>query len=144
MPGYNSNLLTGLATQLQTSGIGRFITGGVYDEGDTAITIGTQPAQPDRVITLMSYPVEDSDLGNVITGVQMKFRAGRDPRQVEDLSDSVYDLLHNKSGYRLGSIYVLLSWRQSATWFGQDTDQRVERVENYYLRAERPAPNSVD
>ncbi|QNJ57623.1 tail terminator [Streptomyces phage Keanu] len=138
--GYNSRLLTGLGQLLDAEDLGVFATSGTYPEEGWAVFIGLTPDKPDRAITLMSYPVEDTDLTSVITGVQFRFRGGRDPREIENQSDAVYNLLHNKEHYALNGVSVNLSWRQSGAWMGQDTNQRIERVENFYLRTEREAP----
>ncbi len=141
--GYNVDLFDGLASLIQQAGIGVYKPTGVYLPNEVAVTMAITPDKPDKNITVTTYPVEDTDLTTVITGVQFKLRAGRDPRVVEAAADSLYDLFHNKRHYRLGPIHVELSWRQSATWLGQDSDQRIERVENFYFRAERAAPNQI-
>jgi len=141
--GYNSTLMTGFAQLFEDASLGMFDTSGVYPEDAVGIFLGMTPDKPDRALTIMSYPVEDTDLTNVITGLQLRFRGSRDPRQVEDLSDAVYDLIHNKSHYQVNGIHVELSWRQSGAWMGQDANQRVERVENYYMHAERAAPHQI-
>lgn len=141
--GYNVNFLDGLATLLHNAAVGTFRPTGVYLASETAITIGVTPSEPDKNITLTTYPVADSDLTTVTTGVQARIRGGRDPREAEGIADSMYDLLHNKRHYLLGTIHVEVSWRQSATWLGQDTDQRMERVENFYFHAERASPNQI-
>lgn len=138
--GYNSKLMTSLGELFDSEGLGTFATEGTYPEDGWAVFIGLTPDQPDRAITLMAYPVEDTDLTSVITGVQIRFRGGRDPREIENQSDAVYDLLHMREHYRLGNIPVNLSWRQSGAWMGQDSNQRIERVENFYLRTERESP----
>lgn len=139
--GYNSRLMTGLGQLLHDEGVGVFSTEGTYAADAWAIFIGLTPDQPDRAITLMSYPVEDTDLTSAITGVQIRFRGTRDPREIENQSDAVYDLLHNREHYRVNDIPVNLSWRQSGAWMGQDANQRIERVENFYLRTERESPH---
>ena len=141
--GFNSDLMTGFAVLFEENGLGVFDTAGIYSPESTGIFLGLTPDQPDRAITLMSYPVDDSDLTVVTTGLQIKIRGRRDPREVEDVADAVYGLLHNKSHYVIGNIRVDLSWRQSGAWIGQDGNQRIERSENYYLYAERDAPHKV-
>lgn len=141
--GYNVNFLDGLATLMNSRGIGVYKPTGVYVEPEKAITIGVTPMEPDRVFTMTTYPVIDTDLTTVTTGVQFRIRGDRDPRTAESMADDLYDLLHNRQHYMLGPIHVELSWRQSATWLGQDTDQRMERIENFYFRAERAAPNQI-
>lgn len=138
--GYNTRLMTGLGQLFSDGGLGVFATEGSYPPDGWAIFIGLTPDKPDKAITLMAYPVEDTDLTSTITGMQIRFRGGRDPREIENQSDAVYDLMHNRDHYQVGGISVNLSWRQSGAWLGQDTNQRIERVENYYLRTEREAP----
>lgn len=141
--GYNVDFLDGIAKMFQAFAIGVYRPSGVYLPDEVAITMAVTPAKPDKNITITTYPVEDTDLTTVITGLQCRIRSGRDPRVAEATADAIYDLLHNKRHYMLGPIHVELSWRQSATWLGQDSDQRMERVENFYFRAERAAPNQI-
>jgi hypothetical protein len=141
--GYNSKLLTGYGELLEAEGLGVFATTGTYPEDAWGIFLGVTPDKPDRAVTLTTYPVDDTDLTSVTTGLQLRFRAGRDPREVEDMSDAVYDLLHMRSHYVVNGIPINLSWRQSGAWLGQDGNQRIERTENFYLRTEREAPNLI-
>jgi hypothetical protein len=141
--GYNTRLMTGIGQLLADSDLGVFTTSGTYADDAWAVFIGLTPDKPDHAITLMAYPVEDTDLTSVITGVQFRFRGGRDPREIENQSDAVYDLFHNRSHYSLNGVPVNLSWRQSGSWMGQDSTQRIERVENYYLRTEREASHLI-
>lgn len=140
---YNVDFLDGLGLMLHSRQIGVYRPTGTYSPGEVAITIGVTPDQPDRNITMTTYPVTDSDLTSVTTGVQFRLRGDRDPRTVERMADQIYDLLHGRQHYQLGQIHVELSWRQSATWLGQDSNQRMERIENLYFRAERAAPNQI-
>ncbi len=142
--GYNSKLMTGLAQLIEDEGLGTFATSGTYPPDVWGLFIGLTPDQPDRACSLMSYPVADTDLTVVITGVQFRLRGTRDPREVENMSDALYDLLHNRSHYVVNGIHIELSWRQSGAWMGQDANQRVERVENFYLHADRSAPSKID
>ncbi|GHE38802.1 hypothetical protein GCM10018785_05430 [Streptomyces longispororuber] len=76
-----------------------------------------------------------------MTGVQVRMRRGRDPREVEDLADDVFDLLHNRRGLVLNGVHVALIWRQSQAPMGQDVHGRQEIAATYYLRATRPSPH---
>lgn len=143
MTGYNASLLNGYGQLLDTAGVASFSTSGVYAENLTAVFIGVTPDKPDNAVTLMTYPVDSNDHGNAITGLQVKFRGLRTSiTGVIELSDAVYDLLHNKQHYEVNGVHVELSWHQSGAWMGQDDNQRVERVDNFYLRAERVALNN--
>lgn len=135
-------LVDGLAALLQEAGLGKYRpNGAAFAAGDTAIVAGVMPEAPDRVLLLTPYTVEDTDLPDGITGVQIRMRAGPDPREVGDLADDVFDRLHNRRHYQLGSVHVALSWRESQAPLGQDLHGRHELTSNYYLRASRPGTN---
>lgn len=140
---YNSALMEGVGELLSGQGLAAFSTDPAfaYPADGWAVFLNLTPDKPDRAITLMTYPVEDTDLTNVVTGLQIKLRGGRDPREVEAMSDALYDLLHMRGHYELGGVAVNLSWRQSGAWLGRDGNERIERSENFYLRTERDAPN---
>lgn len=143
MTGYNASLLDGYGQLLDAAGVAAYATTGVYPADQAAIFIGITPDQPDSAVTLMTYPVDNNDLGNATTGLQIKIRGPRTAvTGIIDLSDAVYDLLHNRQHYEVNGVHVELSWHQSGAWMGQDDNQRVERVDNFYLRAERVAPNN--
>lgn len=136
---YSSDLTTGLALLLSGAGLGTYRASGAYTEDETGITVGVMPDRPERVICLSPYPVEDTNLTDAVTAVQVRTRAGRDPRPLLDLSDGLFDLLHNREHYDCGAVRVVLSWRQSEAWIGQDELGRTERSANYYLRTIRSA-----
>lgn len=141
--GYNTKFMTGLCQLIDTEGLAVYADSGVYDSEDWGLFLGLTPDQPDRAITLMSYPVEDTDLTDTITGIQFRIRGRRDPTEVENMADALYDLLHNRSHYYVNGVHVELSWRQSGAWMGQDTNQRIERVENFYARTQRESTHKI-
>ncbi|MFJ2292095.1 minor capsid protein [Streptomyces sp. NPDC087894] len=141
---YTTDLTEGLAELFTGEALGVYRPDSPLQDGETAIVLGVMPEAPDRVICLTAYPVEDSDLTDAITAVQVRIRAGRDPRAVDELADRAFDLLHNRQGYRLRGVYVALSWRQSQAWIGQDTHGRMELTANYYLRTVRPGSHLID
>jgi hypothetical protein len=141
---YTRTLLEGLAALLAEAGIGVYRPGGIYTDGETAIGYGAIPDAPDRIVWLNPYAVEDTDLTDVITGVQLRMRTGPDPLDVGDLADAVFGELHNRQGLALGPVRVALIWRQSQALLGQDTHGRQELTANYYVRATRPAPYLID
>lgn len=139
--GYSTDFVDGLAQLIRDAQIGVYRVGGVYAATETGITIASVPDAPDRLITLTNYTVDDTDLTDTTTGVQIRMRGGTDPRDVMDISDAVFDLLHNRRRFVLGSIFVGLCWRQSETPMGVDVHGRIERSANYYLRTTRAASN---
>jgi hypothetical protein len=141
---YTSDLVLGLTDLLTDAGIGEYREDTPYDTGDTAIVIRSMPDQPDRVICLTPYPVDDDVTTDTVTAVQVRIRAGVDPLGVLDLGDSVMGLLHNRRGYMLRTVRVAVSWRQSMVLLGEDAHGRDERVHNFYFQTTRALPNSYE
>lgn len=137
--GWTSRLITGLAEHLHAAGVGVWRPTGSYQASETAIVIRDIPTTPDRLITLAAYVVGGGH-GNASTtqGVQVRLRAGRDPREVDDLADAIFDLLDSAGPMTLGGVGVSQIYRQSYSSLGKDGNGRWERSENYYLDAERP------
>ena len=138
---YTTDLLTGLAELIADAGLARFDPDGQYGDDETGVIFTVLPDQPERVIVLTAYPVEDTDLTDAVTGIQARMRCGRDPRDVETLADELFALLHNRRGTVLRGVRVALIWRQSQAQMGQDTHGRQEITANYYARTTRPAPH---
>ncbi|MEU1674092.1 minor capsid protein [Streptomyces roseifaciens] len=139
---YTVDLLDGLARHLHDAGLGVYRPDSPYAEGETAITIAATPPAPDRVICLSAYPVTSSAaLTDTTTGIQVRTRAGLDPREVDALDDRVFNVLHGSGPYTWGEARVQLIYRASAAPIGADSTGRAERSSNYYARAHRRAPN---
>ncbi|MGW8767679.1 minor capsid protein [Streptomyces sp. NPDC055815] len=139
---YTFDLLHGLARLLHGAGLGTYRTDGPYAVGETAITIAALLPAPDRVICLSAYPVTDSPvLTDTTTGIQVRTRAGADPREVDALDDQVHELLHGSGPHRFGAVPVQLVYRVSAAPIGTDASGRWERTANYYARAHRASPH---
>ncbi|MGW6455507.1 minor capsid protein [Streptomyces sp. NPDC055078] len=138
---YTVNLVVGLAELMTGEALGIYRPTTPYQPGETAIVLGRMPAEPERVIALNAYTVEDS-LTNAVTGVQARLRAGPDPQHVDALADRLRDLLHEREEYWLrSSVFVSLSWRQSQAWIGQDALGRMELTSNFYFRTSRNTPH---
>lgn len=138
---YTTDLLTGLAQLLDTEGVADYQPTGAYTTDQTAIVFTVMPDLPDRTLCLNAYPVEDTHLTDAITGVQIRMRAGRDPRDLDALADAVFDTLHSRECYEVGGVRVELSWRQSQALLGQDSKGRLELTSNYYFRTIRNSPH---
>lgn len=137
--GFTSRLLAGLAEHLAAGGVGVWRPTGVYQAGETGIFIRAVPISPDRIITLAAYPAGSSPgISNTTVGVQVRLRGGKDPRDVDDLADAVFDLLDSSGPHNWQGVGVSQVYRQSYSSLGQDSNGRWERSENYYLDAERP------
>ncbi|MEU6168093.1 minor capsid protein [Streptomyces tanashiensis] len=144
MSGYTTSLLEGLGVLIDGAGIAVWRPDGVIGPGETGLYSAIVPPEPDRAIGMTAYPVEDTDLTDAITGIQLRLRAGRNPGDVLDLSDALFDLLHNRQHYELGGIHVALSYRQSQAWIGQDEHGRMELTSNFYFRAVRSGSHLID
>lgn len=139
---YTVDLLDGLARLLHTYGVGIYRPDGVYAAGETAITIAATPPAPDRLVCLSAYPLLESPaLTDTTTGVQVRTRAGADPREVDVVDDSVFAVLHASGPHTFGAARVQLLYRQSAAQIGADSQGRWERTANYHARAHRPHPH---
>ncbi len=143
-PGWTRILLTGLAEYLAAADCGKWNPSGAYGSSDVAITIGGLPSSPDTAITLAVYgPGPDGDDvtepdSQVL--VQARFRAGPDPRTVDDLADAVFDTLHGLSNQALpGGAFVLLSRRHLVAPLGIDASGRWERADSFQMRVHRPS-----
>jgi hypothetical protein len=153
--GWTTDLLTGLAEHLAARGAGTWRPdGSAYASTETAIVIGAMPPDPDRVICLRSYTVDWDGFGDedddgridVTTGLQVRTRGGRDPREALDLADAVRDALDGLAAVRLGAVWVSQIVRRSGEELTAMTSvdrqaDRAERVDNYYVQASRPTPN---
>jgi hypothetical protein len=145
--GFTSRLVAGMAEHIEAAGIGTWDpTGTSYADDATAIVIRAIPDQPDRLITLTAYPIGRNlpGMADHLTGVQVRLRAGPDPRECDDLADELFDLLDGASGLTWGGIPVKDVGRRSYTSLGQDGSRRWERSENYEVDAMRPTANNTD
>jgi hypothetical protein len=142
---YTTDLVDGTAALLADAGLGVYRPAGpAYTTTETGIVIGSMPDAPDRVICLTPYPVEDTGMAEATTGMQIRMRAGVDPRQVLAMADGVFDLLDNRSHFRFGAVLVDLAWRQSEAQLGADAQGRLEIASNYYLRTVRSTPYAYE
>ncbi|MFD9069489.1 minor capsid protein [Streptomyces lasiicapitis] len=136
------DVVDGLARLLAEHGVGTYRPDGFYAEGETAITDTVMPEGPDRVICLTAYPVtESAALTDTVLAVQVRTRAGPDPREVAALDEAVFAALHASGRHTFGTARISLVWRFSAGSLGADANGRQERTSNYRLRANRPHPH---
>lgn len=142
---YTADLVEGLAELLAEQGLGTY---GPPDEPypttGTAIVLGVMPTLPDRVLCLTPYPVEDTGGPEAITAVQVRMRAGRDPRAAYTLADGVFSALHGREHFRLRSVPVAVMWRASEASLGLDANGRMELTANYYARTSRANPHAYE
>jgi hypothetical protein len=137
--GHTSSILTGLAELLDSAGLGVYRPDGVYADDEVGIFLHRLPEAPDKAYAITPYPVEDTGLTDVTDGIQIRMRAGPDPREVLDMADAVRDLLHMRENTLAGGVRLALIWRQSQAPMGQDAHGREELTSNYYARSNRPS-----
>lgn len=141
---YTNDLLNGIAALLDAEGVGVWRPDDVIGPGEVGLFRGVMPDEPDVAIAINDYPVDDDDTTNAITAMQFRMRAGRDPNALADLADAVFNSLHQRRQYRVGDLYIALSWRQSQAWIGQDAQGRMELTSNYYFRTVRSGAFLID
>lgn len=141
---YTVNIIEGLAELLTGQALGIYRPDTPFQPGETAITTYVMPPSPDRVICLTPYPIADTGGTDAITAVQVRMRAGRDPRDVAALADRVFGVLHGGEAFPLRGVPVALMWRQSEAVLGADANGRLEITANYYARTTRATPNAYE
>lgn len=139
---WTRNLTHGLAEHLAAAGTGVYRATGVYSDTEVGIVIGAVPTSPPRVLALTPYPlVDDVDQADSVLGLQVRARAGPDPREALDLLDAVFDVLHGATHLDLSGSLVHLARRTTSLPLGRDHNGRYEHADTYQLTAHRPTRN---
>jgi hypothetical protein len=134
-----NDLLDGIAQMIVTAGLAKYNTAGVYAAADTGIFFKVVNPSPDRIVTLTAYQVSDNTtMPETRFGVQVRVRGLQDPRDVDELGDSIFALLHGLTGVQFGSVFAEQVLRQSSITLGQDASKRWERADAYYVDAGLP------
>ncbi|MDX3214572.1 minor capsid protein [Streptomyces sp. ME02-6991-2B] len=140
-PEFLVDVVDGLARLLDTAGVGTYSPDGIFPPGATAITDTVLPASTDRAVVLAAYLTQEhATLTDCTVMVQVRTRAGLDPRDVARLDGAVHAVLHGSGPWTFGTARVLLITRQSAAYIGPDGQGRHERTSNYQLRAHQTHP----
>lgn len=109
--------------------------------GRTPIHLDIAPETPDDVVVLRDYTVMDSpNLSDSVIGVQVDIRS-KDRMKVRDIMTALFNTFHGREAGMLGDVRLVMAVRSSGTWLGQDSNNRLQRTENYYLTVHRPSPN---
>lgn len=139
------DLVDGLATLLDAEGVATYRATGVYTAAETAITDTVMPDSPDRAVVLTAYDTtDDPALTDCTVSVQVRTRAGADPRQVADLDEAVFAVLHALTDAQFGTARVALMKRDNSAPMGRDSNGRFERTSNYTARAQRPPSDRLE
>lgn len=137
-----TDLLEGIARQLQSAGIGIYNESGVYAAGDIGIVLKVVPATPDRVIVLNSYTPGNTDhpdqpLGTIAVQFRVRGRPNR-PLDTNETLDAIEALLQGQEQYRYGTVQATQALRATSIPLGQDGSKRFEHTDNYYIDVELP------
>jgi hypothetical protein len=136
-----SDLLTGLAVKLAAAGLGiTWSPSGVYTAGQTGAWMKILPAAPDRAVVLNAV-VQGDDISIPLSRVMVQVR-GRGlpnkPLDVDDLMDSISDVLHGSTNLTFGTVHVTQMNRLISIPNGMDDMKRWERIDQYYLDVDVP------
>lgn len=107
-----------------------------------AVPIFVDATQQDGPYVLLSdYTVDDDpSLSESTIGIQVTIRS-QDRTEIKGITSDLFALLHGRWGGMLGPVRLVSAQRASGTNVGQDSNLRMGRTENYYLRVHRPSTN---
>jgi len=106
------------------------------------VILGHPTNAPDSFTGVVPYPIEDSLYGDVILGIQVRIRGGKNmgPKPVLERSEQILNILQQLTNVEIADgITVVVCWRNSSTPIVFDSVQRPEVFDSYYLRTDRPA-----
>lgn len=130
-----NDLLDGIAQLIAANNLATYRSDGSdYLDTETGIVFKAVNPKPDRIITMTAYGVTDNPtMPEARLGVQLRFRGTTDPRDVDDLGDSVYQILHGLTGIQFNGVFAEQVLRVSSITLGQDAAKRWERADAYYI-----------
>lgn len=110
------------------------------------LTLGQLP-QRGTGIGVVFYDVDPpAGTTDETVGMQLTIRdaATNDSRKTLNLSEQVFDLLHEQTLTTWGDVPVNRVWRNSSADMGRDEDGAYVRSDNYYLRCSRTGAHLTD
>lgn len=144
---YEQDLAAGIGQFLETLALGVWRDDGVYTAQETGIVMDVMPSEPDNVIVLTPYGVEDDpSLADNVTGLQVRSRAaGRNPAAARKIGSDVFLALHGRTNLVLPTgLHVVQILRQSSVSDGQDENGRWTMIDNYYCDLHVPAMHVIN
>lgn len=139
------DLVDGIARTLDTAGVATYRPDGIYTAAETAITDTVMPDSPDRAVVLTAYDTaDDPALTDCTVFLQVRTRAGPDPREVAALDEAAFAVLHGLTRHLFGTARIGLIKRDNTAPLGRDTLGRFERTSNYTIRAQRPPTDRLE
>lgn len=140
MASIQNDLVDGIATLIAKAGIAVYSTTGTYTAGQTGIFFKIVNPTPDRIVTLTAYLITDNlSVPLARYGVQVRCRGLQDPRDVDELGDSISQLLHGLTNVTFGTAHIIQAFRQSSVTLGQDASKRWDRADAFYIDVDVPA-----
>ena len=142
---WTTEVVEALAQRIAAADLGTWRPTGAYTAGETGIFVKAMPASPGRVIVISPYTVtESAHLSDKVQGFQLRCRGGPDPRDVDNLTDDLRELLHGARDFQLGPAHVAHMWRQSQASLGVDGSGRWQTSSNYYAQTAQPTAHAAD
>jgi len=125
---FTTDLLTGLSAYLDTNGI------------TTPVFFKALPTTPDRCIAITAYStLDEPKVAASKVRVQFWFRGiVNNSLDVDELGDSVFNLLQGAEDLTFGTAHVAQMLRVSSGQLGADDSKRNERSDNYELDVDVP------
>lgn len=106
------------------------------------VILGHPTSAPDSFTGVVPYPLEDTLHGDVLLGIQIRIRGGKNagPKPVLDRSEQILNILQQLTNVEIADgVTVVVCWRNSSTPVVFDSAGRPEIFDSYYLRSDRPA-----
>lgn len=139
---FTGDLFVGLGQILNDAGIADFPwDGSSTPTTGAAVIYKDMPDNPDRVVSLTPWGA-GGDQPLLTLGrqpFQARFRGTVDPRDVDELGDAVFNVLHGLTDREFGSVHVIQILRESSLPLGQDEqERRWMRSDNYLIDVDLP------
>jgi hypothetical protein len=130
-----TDLLTGLATDLNTQGLATY-TGGAGGN----VFFKELPTKPDRCVAITAYAsIDEPKIARSTVRVQFWFRGSADiATDVDDLADAIFLWLQGREDFTYGDVHVVQAFRISAIQLGMDDNKRNQRSDNYEFDLDLP------
>lgn len=144
---FDDLVVRGLIAVLEADGVVEFLPvypSGFGSGGEVAATLGTRPADPDRLASFTPYAVSGGGPDAMERlGVQVWLRYhGTNPRAVRSLAGSIRDSLDGLGPLTLSTgVSMSQCLRSSGSSLGEDSRGRGTWVENFYADVNHPTPN---
>ncbi|WP_432679331.1 minor capsid protein [Rhodococcus pyridinivorans] len=125
-----------IAQHLATLGLARYTPNGVYTgTGPPAVFFGAMPDKPDDALVINTYN-DDRSRDDTVPDYYIQIRgrcAGRDPRAVDQLMDSIFDAIHDAERQTWNGVPILLCRRTVRAPRDPDANGRWTRPDSYTL-----------